>query len=165
LAASVATAIVGTLAAFIPTAVAGTLAAAAASAVPSALAAAATAVAGTLAALAAPIAIAVPVALGACMANTLAVGMALSSLIGEGRRDEAAGDDRGEGGRSNTQGQYAQRGDDQKNMPGCGPPASGTPRGGPRSHRHPAWHSDAQPLGDTVSYPGFNRASSAEPAF
>ena len=56
-------------------------------------------------------------------------------------------------------------GGDQKNMPGGGPPASDMPRGGPRSHRHPAWYNDEQPLQYTVSSRGFNRASGAESAF
>jgi hypothetical protein len=83
------------------------LTAAVAATTPGALATA-TATAGP-GALTAAVAIPITLAgsLGAIVANDLAVAMALSSLIGEGRRDEAAGDDRGERGRSNTQGQDA----------------------------------------------------------
>jgi hypothetical protein len=92
----------------------------------------------TAVALVAAVPIAVPVAIALAVAVPVALSIPLASLSGEGRGDEAMGSiDRGERGSGKAQGHDAQPGGDQKNMPGRGPPASGTPRGDPRSHRHP----------------------------
>jgi hypothetical protein len=89
------------------------------------------------------VAISIPVAITLAAAVPIALSIPLASLSGDGRGDEAMGGiDRGERGSSKAQGHDTQPGGDQKNMPGRGPSASGAPRGGPLSHRHP----DASPI-------------------
>jgi hypothetical protein len=113
--------------------------------------------------LAAPIPITVAIAVTLATTVSIALSIPLAPLIGEGRGDEVMGGiDHGERGSGEAQGEDAQRCDNQKNMPPRASPASGMPRGGPRSHRHPAWYNDKQPLEYTVSSPGFNGASGAE---
>jgi hypothetical protein len=109
------------------------------------------------------LATAVPVAITLATAAPIALSIPLVSLSGDGRGDDAIGGiERGERGSGEAQGHDAQPGGDQKNVTGRDPSSSGTPKGGPRSHRHPAWYNDEQPSEYTVSSPGFNRGSGAE---